>query len=85
MIEGLIEGEGEEEREREMDGEGEDMLLSKRPVVASDKKTAQQRRREQERKIKVHSSMQMLSLNEIFHGPHLSVLTRQSRGWLLRH
>lgn len=51
MIEGLIEGQGEEERE----GEEESDLVrpNKRPVLAGNRKTLQQRRREQDRKMKV--------------------------------
>lgn len=54
MIEGLIEGEegGEGGRDEE-EGECEGMPPNKRPVLAGDKKTVQQRRREQERKTKV--------------------------------
>lgn len=52
MIEGLIEGQGEEEGEEGEESDG--VLLNKRPVLAANKKTLQQRRREQERKMKVH-------------------------------
>ena len=60
MIEGIIEGQEEEEEEGgegegECDEDGEDILLpNKRPILASNRKTVQRRRREGERKTKVH-------------------------------
>ena len=60
MIEGLIEGQGEEEVEEGEESDG--VLLNKRPVLAANKKTLQQRRREQERKMKVHKTMHTIHL-----------------------
>ena len=54
MIEGLMERQGEEEGEEGEESDG--VLLNKRPVLAANKKTLQQRRREQERKMKVHKT-----------------------------
>ena len=52
MIEGLIEGEGKEEEEKEEKEEG--LRPNKRPILAADRKTSQQRRKEAERKMKVY-------------------------------
>lgn len=76
MIEGLIEGQREEE-EGEEGEEGDGVLLNKRPVLAANKKTLQQRRREQERKTKVQKMYKSRVLSHTY-----LVFFRRGRGWL---
>ena len=59
-MEGLIDSEGEgegEEGEGEGSGSDDEMPPNKRPVLAENKKTLQQRRRQRERREKVSHSL----------------------------